>query len=199
MMARAHRRRAAAQGRGGDQRSGDGAGRGRRLSGAAQLEPAARHQPDGTGARRRSASPSRRPGRSRSDPAVREALRRPRERSASSRSPTGMLQLSPCRSCISREASIRRVPRHAERRLPARRRAGGAAEGDHRQRGRVRHGRPDPRDDAARGRPSCAGRLVRRAEDGAQRDAADRGVRGAAAAALVGVGHGRPVRPRRWR
>ena len=121
-------------------------------------EPAARHQQG-----RRRCSRGRRDRRAprRSSPASRRsATRSPAAKaSACCRSPTASCRWSPCRSPIERRAP--RDPRHAQRRLPARRRARGAAEADHRQRHRVRHGRPDSRGDAAARRASrrCAERL----------------------------------------
>ena len=70
-----------------------------------------------------------------------------------------MLQLVTVPIAVGIDAA--RHPRHAQRRLPARRCARGAAEGDHRQRHRVRHGRPDPggtlpREQSARSAAACA-------------------------------------------
>ena len=112
-----------------------------------QLEPAARHQPDGQRAgdgRRVADAPAPIVA---SQPAVREALRRPRELQPAAAARRHAAAGHGADLPIGLDAA--RHPRHAERRLPARRCAGGAAEGDHRQRDRVRHGRADPGDDAA--------------------------------------------------
>ena len=106
------------------------------------------------GDRRRVAA--RRRASSRSQPAVRDALagRETLQPAAAARRHAAARDGADLRSASTQPGH----PRHAQRRLPARRRAGGAAEGDHRQRHRVRHGRPDPGDDAAARRPAGARR-----------------------------------------
>ena len=163
MMARLIADAPQAQGRRRHQRSADGAGHRQRVSGPAQLEPAARHQRDRARCWPRSA---RRPATAldRRRPAVGPGRARAAARaSASCRSPTACCSSSRCRS---RSGSTHPdILGTLSVGLPARRRAGGAAQGDHRQRHRVRHGRADSRDDAAaRGSAGAGGRAAHAAD-----------------------------------
>ena len=122
----AHRRRAEAEGGGRHQRSADGPGHRRRLPGRSSSRtccssptgPAACWRPS---ARRRAAAHV-----VASQPAVRDGAAG-RESFSLLPQPDGMLQLVTVPIAIGLDAA--RHPRHAQRRLPARRRAGGAAEG----------------------------------------------------------------------
>ena len=116
-----------------------------------KAEPAAGHQQRPARCSLRGGRLAARRRRSSSNqPAVRDALAG-RDSFSLLPQPNGILQLVTVPITLERPQP--RHPRHPQRRLPARRRARGAAEGDHRQRRRLRHGRPDPRHDAAaRGR-----------------------------------------------
>ena len=138
----AHRRRAEAEGGGRHQRSADRAGHRRRLPDAAEARTCC-WSPTRPAQVLATVGGSPRAARVVAEPAGGARARSPDARACSLLpQPDGILQLVTVPIAIGLAAA--RDPRHAQRRLPARRRARGAAEADHRQRRRVRHGRPDP-------------------------------------------------------